>query len=74
MNRKELRNAYKGFFVDSKAGQEFMNTITQMKTDNLDQVMSLGEISHANRALGNKEVIDHIQSVLGFTKKGDKPA
>ena len=73
MNRTELRNAYKSFFIDSLAGKNFIDSVRSVLETNVGTAMDDNSLEHLCRAKGNREVIDHIESVISETKKGSLP-
>lgn len=73
MNREELRNAYKSFFVDSEAGKHFINEFHKTLDRNVSKAMDENCLDHLSRAKGNREVFDHIDSVIQETKRGSLP-
>lgn len=71
MKREALAEAYRKFFVESEAGQEFMKEVHRLIDHNHEKAEDNPELSrdHMQRAKGNREVLAHIQSVGTEVKK-----
>jgi hypothetical protein len=68
---KELQEAYKGFF-DMDKGKMFLAQLETMIELNHKAAESDPNLArdYVQRAKGNRQVLDHIQIVLGGVKKG----
>lgn len=72
MTYQEKSEAYRNFFIESAVGREFMNELERLVTNNHEQAEDDPELSrdYMQRAKGNREVLQHIQSVTTELKKG----
>jgi hypothetical protein len=70
-----LRVPYQNFFLKSEEGKACLDEIRRMITANHEQAEKKPELSrdHSQRAKGNREVLDHILSVVTDIKKGTAP-
>lgn len=67
----KLAEEYKKFFVESEAGQKFVEELKRLIDHNHEQAENTPELSrdYMQRAKGNREVLSHILSVGTEAKK-----
>lgn len=67
-----MQKEYQNFFVKSEAGKSFIAEIERLIESNHEKAESTPELSRdfVQRAKGNREIIEHIQSVVTELKKG----
>lgn len=70
----EMRQEYIDFFNSKEAGLYFLKEAERLLAENHRQAEDNPELSrdYMQRAKGNREVLDHIRSVLTEIKKGKK--
>lgn len=66
------RVAYQNFFLKTDEGKDFIAEITRQIAANHEKSEKDPELSrdYAQRAKGNREILEHIQSVVAEPKKG----
>lgn len=71
MDSKELGRAYEGFFAKHEAGKHFIEAIEAIITSNHEKAENDPDKSrdYVQRARGVRDVIEHINSVQGGSKK-----
>lgn len=71
MTGEELKNAYQSFFIKSKAGEHFMNELINLIARNHEDAEKNPELArdYVQRAKGNREIRDHINSVMADRRK-----
>ena len=67
-----MQKEYQNFFVKSEAGKSFIAEVERLIESNHAKSETSPELSRdfAQRAKGNREIIEHIQSVVAEIKKG----
>lgn len=69
MKPQELSNAYQAFFLKSEAGQHFMEVLQGMEQTNITKAQDDGDMKALNKSAGNKEVLDHISTVVNSSEQ-----
>ena len=71
MTTDEKRRAYQSFFLKSEAGKGFIEKIHEIIANNHSKGETDGTLSrdHSQRARGNREILEHIQSLTAERKK-----
>lgn len=64
MTLKQRRDAYKQFFSNSEAGQEFIKDVLKLIDRNVNTAMDDNSLDYLSRSKGNREVFDLIDNVL----------
>jgi len=66
MTVTEKRNAYQQFFLKNEAGREFMSRVAGLIASNHDKAEKEPDLArdYVQRAKGNREIIEHIQSLV----------
>ena len=71
MSLSEKRIAYQQFFLRNEAGKQFMQTLQELIQTNHTSAETNPELArdHVQRAKGNRQVIEHIQSLVAERSK-----
>jgi hypothetical protein len=69
MTPDELKIAYKAFFKDSEAGQDFMKRLSQILESNLGKATDQNSLDYLARYKGNKEALQIIELTIGGLSK-----
>lgn len=65
MSPVEQAKAYQGFFYKSEAGKQFIEWLQGSESSHISKAQRTSDLNELNRSAGNKEVLEHIDTLIG---------